>query len=220
MFLLEFFKDKLRGTNLYLYLKLFPKWFEPEKPKFRKYILIRKLAYFTGIDTFVETGTCEGETIFNLYNDFQRIISIEFSPKLYKYAKKRFEKFLKISIIYGDSAEELPKIVENLETQAIFFLDAHYDGPISGNLQIKSENDPPLLNELESIISSNINHIILIDDARNLGNVQNYPSVNVIQDIIRSKKRNYSFFTLEDILLCLPREVLSKQTDLESILSA
>lgn len=103
----------------------------------------------------VETGTEYGFTAayFSTFN--KKVISIEKSKPLFYLAKKKLENFKNIHLILNDS-----KNIENIlnqnqidkESQIFFYLDAH------------SENDYPLLKELEFITSNYKKNLIIIDD--------------------------------------------------------
>jgi len=202
----EILKDRFRGGKLYFYLKLLPKWINPSNKKFEKIKSIRKMAYRFNIKTFIETGTNFGETLFHTYHDFESIYSIELSRKLYIYALKRFKNYDKIKLIYGDSAKELVRLVPNIKELALFFIDAHYDGPISGKLEEKGDFDPPVLMEIDAILKSDFDHIILIDDARNFGKIHNYPSLEVLSDFVKKYKKNYYLYVENDMILCIPEK--------------
>lgn len=103
----------------------------------------------------IETGTEYGfsTAYFSTFN--KKVISIEKSKPLFYLAKKKLENFKNIHLILNDS-----KNIENIlnqnqidkDSQIFFYLDAH------------SENDYPLLKELEFITSNYKKNLILIDD--------------------------------------------------------
>ena len=96
-------------------------------------------------------------------NNFRKIISIEVADELWKKAVTRFNKYKHISILKGDSGKILPVVTKELNEQAIFWLDGHYDFGITS----KGEKDCPILEEIDAILKSNkgLNHILLVDDA-------------------------------------------------------
>ena len=126
----------------------------------------------------VETGTFLGNTIKAVKNEFKEIYSIELDRSLYIQAKNRFKKFKHINIKFGDSSEKLPEILSKIESQCLFWLDAHY----SGKNTSKTEVETPIINELRCIINHPIkNHIILIDDANKFTGQNDYPTIKEIK---------------------------------------
>jgi len=79
-------------------------------------------------DIFIETGTFKGNMVHAIKKEFKNIYSIELDEILYKIAKKRFVRNNHISIIQGDSAVQLHKILTKNDKPCLFWLDAHYSG--------------------------------------------------------------------------------------------
>ena len=117
---------------------------------------------------FIETGTYMGQGVIQALNaGFKEVISIELDEKRFKRAEKIFEKKKNVRIVHGNSGEELPKILKDINEPVTFFLDAHYCGePISAGVAI-ADKWCPMNEELEAILNSPIKtHTILIDDIR------------------------------------------------------
>lgn len=113
---------------------------------------------------FIETGTSLGNTVEALKNNFERIYSIEFDRQLYEKAKDRFPD-THISVLHGDSAVELKKVLSEISEPALIWLDAHDSGEINAS-------NSPVIGELEAIFSHPTKkHTILIDDARHFDRV-------------------------------------------------
>lgn len=114
-------------------------------------------------DVFIETGTFRGETVANVKDIFNRVISIEIVDALYQDAHNKFKSFPNVEIVKGDCVIELPKVIkENLDNSIIFFLDGHYSAGMTG----KGIIEVPLMQELKSINELYSNPtIIIIDDA-------------------------------------------------------
>jgi hypothetical protein len=127
-------------------------------------------------------------------NRFQKIISIELSEYLFASAKNKFQKYKNIEILYGDSGELIKDIVANLNKPAIFWLDGHYSG---GNTA-KGKVETPIINELEAIIQSNKDHIILIDDARQFNGNNDYPTIKYLEEFVA--KGGYYLLVKNDII--------------------
>jgi hypothetical protein len=111
-----------------------------------------------GLRTFVETGTCGGDTIAYLLPHFFRLYSIELDAALFERGRARFHGNEKITLIHGDSAVELAKLLPEIPEPALYWLDAHNSGPPTAG-----ENNP-LMAELEAIVRQKKQGIVLIDD--------------------------------------------------------
>lgn len=111
---------------------------------------------------FVETGTCNGGGVAAaLHAGFSRIYSIEISQERQLKNIERFRGIKNITLITGDSGEELFGLIPLIDMSATFWLDAHFE---------KKKPKCPLYEELDAIASSPIKtHIILIDDMRVIG---------------------------------------------------
>ena len=134
-----------------------------------QYELLKKIQFEGGIEAnypiFVETGTCEGRTIFEMEKYFDELHTIEIKEGFYTKVKSRY-KGDKIHFHLGDSSKVLPKIASDLKSNTLFFLDGHWS---SGNTG-RGEKDCPLIEELK-VINSKFSHkaIIIIDDYRLFG---------------------------------------------------
>ena len=150
----------------------------------RKQILIKELRKTRRLDTFVETGTNEGDMVEAVKSDFTRIYSIELDQRLFQHAHKRFAGQQHITILQGDSAEVLPRILPELSTPSLFWLDAHY----SGGTTAKGPTETPIIQEIDSILKHPVKgHLILIDDAWSFGTIKDYPTVSELKGYIRQK---------------------------------
>jgi hypothetical protein len=115
---------------------------------------------------WIETGTYRGTTTSHLSSSFPDayIYSIEASKKLFKQAEFRFRKRRNIKLYYGNSPENLKKILSGISSSVNFWLDAHFSG---GSTHKEGTLDSPLRDELK-VISEFINKgfkiRIFIDD--------------------------------------------------------
>ena len=147
--------------------------------------------------TFIETGTYLGDTVEALKTKFKKVISIELGMDLYINAKERFLNDKNIEIFQGDSGKVLPQIVLGLKDPAIFWLDGHY----SAGITAKGDKICPILEELDAIFdNSNLNHILLIDDARDFVGEGDYPTIDRLTDYIKSKNERYKVQVKHDII--------------------
>jgi hypothetical protein len=149
-----------------------------------KSLALTHYALSYGLNTFVETGTYLGDTIWSLKDLFEQIYSVELSEELYRRAKKRFSGYSNIHLLQGDSSEKLFDVVRQLRTPALFWLDGHY----SGGITAKGEKVCPIYDELEAVFSSIIKgHVIVIDDARLFVGKDDYPTYAELLAFINSK---------------------------------
>ena len=131
--------------------------------------------------TMVETGTYIGASSYLFSGVFNSVHTIEADPFLHSASSTLFSTLGSRNIHShgGDSGAVLPVLARNLTEKTIFFLDGHYSGGITS----KQYGFCPLMAELTGIFSSNLDSVIIIDDARDMGNPQ-YPSLREIMSII------------------------------------
>lgn len=112
---------------------------------------------------FVETGTGGGSNITNAAELFNHVWSIEIDCSLYEEAKQRTKDLKNVSLILGNSVEVLPRVCEELDKAALFYLDAHW----SGGVPTKNP-ECPLMQEIEAIKHRwpRYQDVVIIDDAR------------------------------------------------------
>jgi hypothetical protein len=170
----------------------------------RKWELIEGYRKKLNVRTLVESGTLFGDTVFRFKDRFEKIISIELSEELADKAIKRFEKDSNITILKGDSADVLPKILSSLREPVLFWLDGHYSYEFVRNGEMirtaKGETETPVGKELDAIIAAKISCVILIDDARIFTGEGDYPSIRSIRRKIASCKQYNKFKVSDDII--------------------
>lgn len=158
------------------------------------------------ITHFIETGTFHGGTAVWASEEFERVKTIEFSKQIYLTTKNKFDSIKNVEFIYGDSRIELKRIVDSLDLQALFWLDAHWCG-----LNSYGENDQcPLLEELSLLTESTIPQFILIDDARLFhappplpNSTKYYPDIFEITSVLHKKQTRYTCI-FEDVIISVP----------------
>lgn len=152
---------------------------------------------------FVETGTYAGKTPAKLSKYFTHIWTIELDEKLFSIAKEKLTRYSNITCLHGNSQSILPNVVEKLDDNCLFWLDAHYSGSNTAIGEIAA----PVIPELEAIaLSKNNTHIIAIDDVSDFSTVENNVSLSNILQKIESINPNYKFYFDYDILFALPYE--------------
>ena len=148
----------------------------------------------------VETGTYLGDMVEAQRNRFERIYSVELSKKLFQKAAKRFKPYSHINILNGDSGIVLNKILPEMDTPALFWLDGHY----SEGITARGIKECPVAEELEAILKSDLPHIILIDDARLFNGTHDYPTPDEIKLLCKKSSRNYTLAIKDDIIRLTP----------------
>jgi predicted O-methyltransferase YrrM len=119
-----------------------------------------------GLRVMVETGTNLGQMIAAMLPEMDEIWSIELSEWSYERARRRFARHPQVHMVQGDSAEQMPRVLEKLDKPALFWLDAH-------NYDITT----PIREELTAIAAHPVRgHVILIDDAECFDGRNQYPT--------------------------------------------
>jgi len=112
---------------------------------------------------FVETGTYHGFTARRMAPHFKKVYTMEIVPQLYEYSKSLSGDFDNIEFLLGDSVKLLESVTPKVVDGAIFFIDAHQSGDITGN----NGTNVPLLDELDVILRHNVkSSVFIIDDLR------------------------------------------------------
>jgi hypothetical protein len=179
----------------------------PSDPEKRE--IIKGYKDKTNLNVFVETGTFLGDTVETLKGDFDRLYSIELSEELTARAQKRFASDAKVTIIQGDSGNELHALLDQLKEPALFWLDGHYSSEFFvGDEYIetaKGAKFTPILEELSAIFSHSIkSHVILIDDARCFVGSHDYPSLKEVKTFIRNHNPKLQVTVKRDIIRVVP----------------
>jgi len=156
--------------------------------------------------TFVETGTFRGAMIDEVKLLYKKIYSVELDPSLYIQAKNKFANEDRITILEGDSASVLPKIMEKIDDRCLFWLDAHYSGIMGGVMTAKGGKDTPIIEELAVIAKHKIkNHVLLIDDAIDFQGNSGYPTMNEFESFISHNFPNHAMRIKFNIIRVYPR---------------
>jgi hypothetical protein len=136
---------------------------------------------------------------------FRQIYTIEIDHSLADGASRRLERYPHVRVLEGNSADLLSQVLAELREPALFWLDGHYSGGITG----RGPTDTPLMRELESIYQCGVRgHVILVDDARCLGN-GDYPTLIEVKRMLLKIEPLYRIDVAEDIVRwepCLANE--------------
>jgi hypothetical protein len=162
-------------------------------------------------DTFVETGTFQGETL-NIIaqSNVSKIISLELSDVFVNSCRKRFENNPNIFIYKGNSKYDLYDKIKDIDSKITFWLDSHWSG--TPDVGCDPVTICPVLEELDQIKQHSIKtHTIMIDDIRLMNNSDNkYEGFPVKIDQILTKlyeiNPNYQIKYFDDY--CAKNDVL------------
>jgi hypothetical protein len=159
---------------------------DPPPPNARKRQLLHETLSFHQLKVAIETGTFLGDTTAFLADRCDRVITIELDPGLAARARERFKSRTNVTVLEGDSGEQLPDVLAGVDEPALFWLDGHFSGFHEGVQTARGKTDTPLRSELETIVAWSLapSSVILIDDARMLG-LPDYPTFAEIREMVR-----------------------------------
>jgi hypothetical protein len=151
-------------------------------PPFVKQAIVKDYQRRFGLQVFIETGTFAGDMIDAVKRRFQRIVSIELDPAWHARAVERFRSDAHVTLLHGDSGVRLKEVLASLTEPALFWLDAHYSGPITA----RGVLDSPIAQELGAVRAHPVKrHVVLIDDMRYFTGRDGYPTVDELVTWIR-----------------------------------
>lgn len=160
-----------------------------------------------GVKIFIETGTYKAQTSVWASKIFDMVYTIEASKKLFNEALKEYGNIENIRFTCGVSKKCLKTIIDEINAQAVFWLDAHW----SGGETFGKDDECPLLDELGLITKNGIKHYILIDDARLFmcppplpHKVDSWPDIFSI--VTHLTKAGYKIFIHEDVIIAVPNK--------------
>jgi hypothetical protein len=168
--------------------------------------LVTRLRDQFSANCFIETGTYLGGTAVWASDNFEKVVTIENSPEIYERTSGRYRDINNIEFMFGHTTEVLKKIVPSLRSPVIFWLDAHWCGGVTyGNT-----DECPLLEELEIVNRSDLQHSILIDDARLFTSPpppphdhSKWPNIASILETLNARPGRYTMI-IDDIILSVP----------------
>jgi hypothetical protein len=177
-------------------------WYKSNKttavPHLIKQRTVLEYAQRFSLSTLIETGTYFGFMVNATKRRFRRIHSIELDDRLYQRAYKKFSRFKHVSIHQGDSSRVLPMILTRIQEPCLFWLDAHY----SSGITARGERETPIMEEGRCILSHPlaIEHVILIDDARNFVGANDYPTLEELNKLVSAQCLSLRVYVENDII--------------------
>jgi hypothetical protein len=214
-FMNQVLKDIIKKTALYVPLRNWRnltrqkneliRWEKDGRPAPPPHLIkqqtLRNIAEKFELEVLVETGTYYGDMVEAMKTHFSQIYSIELSEELYEKAKKRFDGAENVTIIHGDSGVELGKLTGIIKKPALFWLDGHY----SAGVTVRGDKDTPIFEELTHIFNANLRkYVIIIDDARCFGNNPAYPSIEELNDFIKTNRPDAEIEVKDDSIRIIP----------------
>lgn len=181
------------------------KWVENNRPcpppHLIKQSVVKEYARRFSSQMLVETGTYLGFMIRATRDTFSRIYSIELDEVLYRRAAKKFSKYKDITMLQGDSGEVLKKLLGSLSGPCLFWLDAHHSSGATFKTG-KGKKLTPIVSELEHILRHKDadGFVILIDDAREFTGENDYPTLPVLEALVKSMKPEFVMSVQDDII--------------------
>lgn len=162
--------------------------------------VINKYIADLNYSVFIESGTYLGDMIEAQKKQFQKLYSIEVVESLFTQAVKRFEADKHVTILLGDSGKVLHELLPQVKQSAIFWLDGHYSGGVTG----MGELECPIYGELEAIINNlNYPQCVLIDDARLFVGANSYPTIKELEEYFFRKNVKFNLQISDDIIQIL-----------------
>lgn len=173
--------------------------------------VVRFLCQHLALETFVETGSYEGDTLSSVAYLFNDIWTVESSQALFERLSGKYAGRKNFHLSWGDSPEFLASKRSLFKGHVLFWLDAHWC--VADN--VKSERSQcPLLRELEAISSLTEESVILIDDARLFlappprpHNAYQWPSFQQILERLQALSPNHSLMVLNDVIFFAPKKI-------------
>jgi hypothetical protein len=196
-----------RGTTLALDALEVAKWSlrrilnenpnQTRLPDVLKRRVIASYAQRYKLKSFVESGTYLGGTAAFMRKYCPRVYSVEFQPHLAQAAQERFAQDPAIRIFQGDGSIWIPRIVAELREPALFWLDGHF----AAGTTCDGEVACPTLQEISAALGdTRYPHVLLVDDAREFKGDGGYPTLDALQQFIRSAKPDVAIEVKNDIV--------------------
>lgn len=158
-----------------------------------------------GLVEYVETGTYLGESLAWAAERFGRVTTIELREDFLRQAVARVGTLPNVRFLLGDSGATLTQVVSTLSGPSLFWLDAHAGAGFFG-----SEERCPLVQELEAVIASPLDHCLIIDDARAFlapppppFDYRKWPSLEQVMSILLRKPAVH-VVAIEDAMIVVP----------------
>jgi hypothetical protein len=164
----------------------------PAPPEVKRSLLLEYAKQYN-LSLLVETGTFWGGTVAAMRRHFRRVISIELEPRMARHSQRRFARFSNVSIIHGDSARELARVVSELPAPTLFWLDGHDSGGDTAATE-------PLGDELVAVMQAPAGSVVLIDDARVFTGTPRL----TLDEIAKATQKRFAMAIRDDVIRLTP----------------
>jgi FkbM family methyltransferase len=161
------------------------------------------------IKNFIETGTYYGKTALWASERFPRAITIEQSEIIYRQVQTQYSHIKNIEFLKGDTRSQLARIVPNLDSPSLFWLDAHW----SGGETYGEVDECPLVEEIKIINRSNDEHFIFIDDARFFTSppvephkIEQWPDLTTVLNLLNASSYERYIVIIDDVIIAVPKK--------------
>jgi len=147
------------------------------------------------LPTLVETGTFLGNMLGAVRHRFERVVSIEVDPGLHSFAARRFAGKPGVTLLLGDSAELLPRVLAELDRPALFWLDAH---PRRARDWARGT---PIVSELAAVLAHGVDgHVVLVDDAHLFDGRHAAPPLAEVEALVRGAHPGWTIEVEDDVI--------------------
>ena len=170
-------------------------------PELFKQSVVKEYALRFPVGTLIETGTYLGFMVDAMKDRFRRIYSIELDEALYRRAARKFSRYGHISILQGDSAEVLSRLLSSLREPCLFWLDAHHSSGAAFKTA-RGTLETPIVSEITHVLShaEARNHVLLVDDAREFTGSNDYPTIPELRDLVGKMQPDFVMELRDDII--------------------
>ncbi len=171
--------------------------------------LVEALRRVLPLETLVETGTFQGDTVAQLLPHFREIHTVEWSPELCSQAQARFRNQAHVHCANDSSPPWLRRLQPSLAARSVlYWLDAHWCNAADTAGQ---DAQCPLLEELDAIESLNETSVVLIDDARlflstppHLHQCEQWPRLQPLLERLRRLSDRHEVVVVNDVMVFSP----------------
>ena len=171
--------------------------------------LVEALRRILPLETLVETGTFQGDTVAQMLRHFREIHTVEWSAELYRQVQARFQHEPHVNCANDTSPRWLRSLQPSLAGRSVlYWLDAHWCNAADTAGQ---DAQCPLLEELDAIASLSDVSVVLIDDARlflstppQLHKCEQWPRLQPLLERLRHLSGRHEVVVVNDVLVFAP----------------
>jgi hypothetical protein len=168
--------------------------------------LASELSATLGLRRAVETGTYRGRTARRLAKVFPAVTTIELSEELHSAAVESLRDVPGIDARQGHSVDVLRAITEP-DVPTFYYLDGHWSGFSTAG----SEDECPVIEEIEVIAAGHPDDCILIDDAPLFAasplppyDTDKWPTLLEVFDAVRAGRPEHHVTVIADQVIAVP----------------